>query len=78
MRTHSKTICKIALDGAQGLNEMGVIPKTKNKSINQFVPSQGTCLGCGPGPQLGAFRKQPIDVSLLLSPSLSPSLKINK
>ena len=31
------------------------------------IPSQGMCLGCGPGPQLGACEKQPhIDVSLPL------------
>ena len=27
----------------------------------------GTCLGCGPGPQLGVYERQPhIDVSLAL------------
>ena len=31
------------------------------------IPHQGTCLGCGPGPQLGAHERQPhIDVSLPL------------
>ena len=39
--------------------------------------------GCGPGPQLGVCKRQPINVSLIsmflsLSPSLPLSLKINK
>ena len=29
-----------------------------------LIPSHGTCLGCGPGPQLGVCEKQPIQVSL--------------
>ena len=42
-----------------------------------WVPSQGTCLSCRPGPQSGELKRQPhIDVSLL--PSLSLSLKVNK
>ena len=38
------------------------------------IPSQGTCLGCGPGPQWGPHKKQPhTDVSLpLFLPSLPP------
>ena len=28
------------------------------------IPSQGTCLGFGPGPQLGAWEIQPIAISL--------------
>ena len=49
-----------------------------NRRVVSLIPSQGTCLGCGPGPQ------QLIHVSLThgcFSPSLSPplplSLKIN-
>ena len=43
------------------------------------IPSQGTCLGCKPGPQEGACERQPhIDVSLPLSPSLPLSLRVNK
>ena len=43
------------------------------------IPNQGTCLGCGPGPQLGAGKRQPhIDVSLPLFLPVFPSLKINK
>ena len=43
------------------------------------IPSQGTCLGCGPGPQYGASESQPhIDVSLPLFLPPFPSLKVNK
>ena len=47
------------------------------------IPNQDTCLGCGWGAQLGAWEKQPIDVSLAcFPPSLSQSLplplKVNK
>ena len=35
-----------------------------NQKVTSSIPSQGTCLGCGPGPQLGACKRQPIDVSL--------------
>ena len=38
-----------------------------NQRIAGLIPSQGTCLGCGPGPELGALERQPhSDVSLLL------------
>ena len=56
-----------------------------NQRVAASIPSQGTCLGCGPGPQLGAYKRQLINVSLArqcfcpsLSPSLTLSLKINK
>ena len=56
-----------------------------NKKEAGLIPSQGMCLGCRPGPQLGAYERQPIHVSLThwclspaLSPSLPPSLKLNK
>ena len=43
-----------------------------NQRVTGLIPSQDTCLGCRPGPQLGAPVRQPcIDVSLPLSPSLS-------
>ena len=48
------------------------------QGVAGLIPSQGTCLGCRPGPQLGAFERQPIDASLPLSPSFPLSLKINK
>ena len=36
-----------------------------NQRVAGSIPSQGTCLGCGPGPPVGANEKQPhIDVSL--------------
>ena len=38
-----------------------------NQRVTGLIPSQGTCLGCEPGPQLGVCKRQPhIDVSLLL------------
>ena len=56
-----------------------------DQKVAGSIPGQGTCLGGGPGPQLGTCKRQPIDVSLThrcFSPSLSPSLifslKINK
>ena len=56
-----------------------------NQKVTGWIPSQGTCLGCRPGPQSGACESQPIDASLAhqcfspcLSPSLPLSLKINK
>ena len=51
-----------------------------NQSITGLIPSQGTCLGCGPGPQQGANkRQQHIDVSLPLPlPSPLSKNKINK
>ena len=46
-----------------------------NQRVTGSIPSQGTCLGCGPGPQWGVRERQPhIDVSrplfLLPFPSL--------
>ena len=52
-----------------------------NQRVSGSIPSQGTCVGCRPGPQVGARERQPhIDVSLplSLSPSLLLCLKINK
>ena len=38
-----------------------------NQRVAGLIPSQGTCLGCGPGPQEGTCERQPhIDVPLLL------------
>ena len=58
----------------------GVAQWIEGRSVNQRVtgsiPSQGTCLGCGPGPQRGAHERQPhIDVSLPLFLLPFPSLK---
>ena len=42
-----------------------------NQKATGLIPSQGTCLGCGPGPQYEACERQPhIDVSFPLSPFL--------
>ena len=56
-----------------------------NPRIVGLISGQGTCLGDGPGPHLGAYERQPTDVSLAcwrffpsLSPCLSLFLKINK
>ena len=38
-----------------------------NQRVAGLIPSQGTCLDCGPGPQLGAYERQlHVDASLLL------------
>ena len=55
-----------------------------NWGVTSSIPSQGTSLGCGPGPHLGTCKKQPINVSLVhyffpsLSSSLLLSLKVSK
>ena len=46
-----------------------------NQRVTSSIPSQGTCLGCRPGPQEGAHERQPhTDVSLPLFLPPSPSL----
>ena len=35
-----------------------------NGKVAGLILSQGMYLGCGPGPTLGAFEKQPINVSI--------------
>ena len=46
-----------------------------NQRVTDSIPSQGTCLGCGPGPQVGAREGQPhIDVFLPLFLLPFPSL----
>ena len=54
-----------------------------NEKLHGLVPSQGTCLGGRIGPWLGAWERQPIDVSLThqcfflsLSSSLPTSLEM--
>ena len=49
----------------------GVVQWIERQPVNQGVassiPSQGTSLGCGPGPEYRTHKRQPhIDVSLLL------------
>ena len=36
----------------------------QTRKVTGSIPSQGTCLDCGPGPQNGACERQLIDVSL--------------
>ena len=56
-----------------------IVCQPANQRVTGSIPSQDTCLGCGPGPQMGMQKRQPhIDVSLLLSLSLPLCLKINK
>ena len=46
-----------------------------NQRVTSLIPSQGTCLGCGPSPQQGVHKSQPhIDVSLPLFLLPFPSL----
>ena len=51
-----------------------------NQKVAGLVPSQGTRLGCGPGPPLGVCERQLIAASHIscFSPSLSPSLPLKK
>ena len=42
--------------------------------VADSIPGQGTRLGCRRGPQLGACRSQPVDVSLTLMFSRPPFL----
>ena len=50
-----------------------------NQRVTRSSAIQGTCLSCGPGPQLGACEKQPhTDVSLHLFLLPFPSLSENK
>ena len=52
-------------------------PQPVNRREARSIPRQGTCLGCGPGPQLRACERQPVNVSLTherFSRSRSPSL----
>ena len=46
----------------------------ENQRVAGSIPSQGTCLGCGPGAQLGVCKRQPhidVSLSLLLPPYFS-------
>ena len=46
-----------------------------NQRVTGSIPSQGTFLGCSPGPQSGVYKRQPhIDVSLSLFLPPFPSL----
>ena len=48
-----------------------------NQRIVGLIPSQGTCLGCRPGPQWGARERQP-HIDVLLPFFLSPFLSVYK
>ena len=77
---------KVRQDAGQTAKEValaGVAQWIECQPVNQKVagsiPSQGTSPGCGPGPQLGAYKRQlmyllHIDVSLPVFLSLFPSL----
>ena len=69
MSTAELTICIYALaDVAQWFEHW----TAKQRGLTSSTPSQGTCLGCRPGPQWGLSERQPhIDVSL---PFFLPSL----
>ena len=58
------------------LSGLGAGLQTKGSPIQ--LPDQGTCLGCGPGPQWGVCNRTLIFLSLCLSPFLTLCLKINK
>ena len=47
-----------------------------DQKVTGSTPSQGTCLGCRPGPQLGACERQLIDVSSPISMFLSLSFSL--
>ena len=67
-------IMENALAGAAQWIECG----PSNQRVAGSIPSQGTCLGCGPGPQWEALERQPhIDVSLPQSLTF-PLSKMNK
>ena len=36
----------------------------ENRKVTYLIPSQGTCLDCGPGRGLGVCKRQLIEVSL--------------
>ena len=55
-----KKILDVALAGVAQWNERQPV----NGKVAGSTPSQGPCLGCGPGPQLGACERQPIDESI--------------
>ena len=50
---------KIALAGVAQWIECWPV----KQRVPGLIPSQGTCLGCRPGPWLGVYERKPIDVS---------------
>ena len=59
----------------------GLSTSLQSERFAALIPSQGTCLGCRPGPQLGACKRQLINVSFafrcfsLLSPLKNMQIK---
>ena len=45
-----------------------------NQRVASLIPSQGTCLDCGPGPHLGMCERQLINISLQIDVSFPHSL----
>ena len=65
-----KQCCLALTDEAQWIEHWPV-----NQRVTGLIPSQGTCLGCGQGPPLGAWERQlHTDVSLPLFLLPFPSL----
>ena len=75
---HNWLLCSTAVSALAGAAQW-IEHQPANQNITGLIPSQGTCLGCGPGAQQGARERHPhIDVSLPLFLPPFPSLKINK
>ena len=50
----------VSLAGVAQWSELGLV----DWKVAGSIPGQGTCQGCRPGPQVGVWERQPIDVSL--------------
>ena len=73
-RSEVQKIC-IALTGVAQWIEC----RRVNQKVAGSILSQGTCLGCGTGPQVGLCKRQPVNISLThrcFSSSLSSSLPL--
>ena len=72
-------VCVCGIDGALAGVAQWTECQPANLRVAGLIRSQGTCLGCRPGPWEGTCEGQPhTDVSLPLSSSLHLSLKIKK
>ena len=61
-----QNIIKIKLKALGGVAQW-IERRPVNQSVTGSIPIQDTCLGCRPGPQVGAHERQPhIDVHLPL------------
>ena len=58
---------ELALTGVAQLVEH----RPSKRKVASSIPGQGTCLGCGPGPQWGACERQPVFLSHINVASLS-------